>query len=156
MIAVIRSAVDSGEYSSASEVIREALRGWKIKRKVEALELENFAALSKRESTVAPPSTLKLSSLAFEKNSRTESGRRVMRLVFSPRAALDLEEIGDYIARDNPRRAISFLGELEAHCHKIAEMPSAFPKREDLSPDLRMQYTGITSSCFEYKRIRCV
>jgi toxin ParE1/3/4 len=41
-----------------------------------------------------------------------------MRLVFSPRAALDLEEIGDYIARDNPRRAISFLGELEAHCHK--------------------------------------
>ena len=65
-----------------------------------------------------------------------------MRLVFSPRAALDLEEIGDYIVRDNPRREISFLGELEAHCHKIAEMPSAFPKREDLSPDLRMAVHG--------------
>jgi hypothetical protein len=36
MIAVIRSAVDRGEYSSASEVIREALRGWKLKRKVVA------------------------------------------------------------------------------------------------------------------------
>jgi hypothetical protein len=30
----------------------------------------------------------------------------VARLVFSPRANLDLEEIGDYIARDNPARAI--------------------------------------------------
>jgi toxin ParE1/3/4 len=38
------------------------------------------------------------------------------RLVFSPRAEADLEEIGDYIARDNPARAISFLDELRAHC----------------------------------------
>lgn len=45
MIAVIRAAVDSGEYSSASEVIREALRGWKIKRKVEALELDELRRL---------------------------------------------------------------------------------------------------------------
>ena len=45
MIAVIRSAVDSGEYSSASEVIREALRGWKLKRKVEALELDELRRL---------------------------------------------------------------------------------------------------------------
>ncbi len=31
-----------------------------------------------------------------------------MKLVFSPKAADDLEEIGDYIARDNPARALSF------------------------------------------------
>jgi antitoxin ParD1/3/4 len=45
MLAVIRAAVDSGEYSSPSEVIREALRGWKIKRKVEALELDELRQL---------------------------------------------------------------------------------------------------------------
>jgi antitoxin ParD1/3/4 len=47
MVAILRAAVDSGEYSSASEVIREALRGWKLKRKVEALELDELRRLVK-------------------------------------------------------------------------------------------------------------
>ena len=45
MVAALRAAVDSGEYSSASEVIREALRGWKVKRKVEAMEVEELRRL---------------------------------------------------------------------------------------------------------------
>jgi antitoxin ParD1/3/4 len=45
MVAVVRAAVESGEYSSASEVIREALRAWKLKRKVETLELEELRQL---------------------------------------------------------------------------------------------------------------
>jgi toxin ParE1/3/4 len=65
-----------------------------------------------------------------------------MRLVFSPKAALDLEEIGDYIARDNPQRALSFVGELESHCQRITELPSAFPMREDLAPSLQMAVHG--------------
>ncbi len=65
-----------------------------------------------------------------------------MRLLFSPRAALDIEEIGDYIARDNPTRALSFIEELQTHCDKIAKTPSAFPKREDLAPDLQMSVHG--------------
>ncbi len=36
-----------------------------------------------------------------------------MRLQFSPKSADDLEEIGDYIARDNPVRAASFVDEIE-------------------------------------------
>jgi antitoxin ParD1/3/4 len=47
MVAVVRAAVESGEYSSASEVIREALRGWKLKRKVEALKLDELRRLIK-------------------------------------------------------------------------------------------------------------
>ena len=64
------------------------------------------------------------------------------KFIFSPRAALDLEEIGDYIARDNPQRALSFLAELEAQCHRIAEMPSAFAKRDDIEPGLQMGVHG--------------
>ena len=45
MIAVLRAAVESGEYSSVSEVIREALRAWKLKRKVETLELDELRRL---------------------------------------------------------------------------------------------------------------
>lgn len=45
MIAVLRAAVDSGEYSSVSEVIREALRGWKMRKKIETIELEELRRL---------------------------------------------------------------------------------------------------------------
>jgi len=34
MIATVRQAVDAGEYSSNSEVVREALRDWIHKRKL--------------------------------------------------------------------------------------------------------------------------
>jgi len=42
MVAVVRGAVDGGDYASNSEVIREALRDWKMKR---ALQLQELAAL---------------------------------------------------------------------------------------------------------------
>ena len=32
MVAMVREAVDSGDYASASELIREALRDWKAQR----------------------------------------------------------------------------------------------------------------------------
>ena len=61
---------------------------------------------------------------------------------FSPRARLDLEEIADYIARDNPSRAVSFVAELTAHCLQIAENPESYPSRADLSAGLRMAVHG--------------
>ena len=45
----------------------------------------------------------------------------------SAEAEYDLETIGDYIARDNPVRALSFLQELRAKCLGLAEMPERFP-----------------------------
>lgn len=42
-------------------------------------------------------------------------------------ADADLESIGDFIARDNPARAVSFVAELLAACHFLATMPRAFP-----------------------------
>lgn len=65
-----------------------------------------------------------------------------MKLLFSPRAVADLEEIGDYIARDNPSRALSFLDELESKCRSIASMPTAFTERADIFPGIRMAVHG--------------
>jgi antitoxin ParD1/3/4 len=42
MAAVVKSAVEAGDYASTSEVVREALRDWKLKR---ALQLQELAAL---------------------------------------------------------------------------------------------------------------
>lgn len=42
-------------------------------------------------------------------------------------AESDLETIGDYIARDNPGRAISFVRELRAKCLNLAALPRGFP-----------------------------
>lgn len=42
-------------------------------------------------------------------------------------AEADLEAIAAYIARDNPVRAMSFVGELYQRCLDIAEMPLAWP-----------------------------
>ncbi|WP_313809563.1 type II toxin-antitoxin system RelE/ParE family toxin [Sphingobium sp.] len=45
----------------------------------------------------------------------------------SAEAEYDLETIGDYIARDNPERALSFLHELRSKCLGLADMPERFP-----------------------------
>ncbi len=42
MAAVVKGAVSGGDYASTSEVVREALRDWKIKR---ALQLQELSAL---------------------------------------------------------------------------------------------------------------
>ncbi len=45
----------------------------------------------------------------------------------SAEAEHDLEAIGDFIARDNFLRALSFLRELRAKCADLGEMPERFP-----------------------------
>jgi toxin ParE1/3/4 len=42
-------------------------------------------------------------------------------------AEADLEAIGDYIAQDNPVRALSFVQELSRSCFELADMPEAWP-----------------------------
>jgi toxin ParE1/3/4 len=61
-----------------------------------------------------------------------------MQLLFSPLAQSDLEDIGDYIALDNPRRAQTFIQEIRTECQKIVNTPLGFRLREDLAPGLRV------------------
>lgn len=42
-------------------------------------------------------------------------------------AEADLERIGDYIAQDNPQRALGFVVELREKCLTLADFPLAFP-----------------------------
>ena len=60
-----------------------------------------------------------------------------MRPVFLPAAIADLEEIGDYIARDNPRRAASFVTELRSQCVKLTRSPEGYRLRPELGDGIR-------------------
>jgi toxin ParE1/3/4 len=50
-----------------------------------------------------------------------------MKVRLTQEARAELRSIGDYIARDNPTRARSFVRELLASCASLADMPLAFP-----------------------------
>jgi plasmid stabilization system protein ParE len=49
-----------------------------------------------------------------------------MILEFSSEAENDLEQIADYIAQDNPRRALSFIRELRSKCNDLVDNPNSF------------------------------
>ena len=50
-----------------------------------------------------------------------------MKVAFSDHARAGLLAIGDYIAKDSPRRAWEFIEKLEHEARQIGEMPDAFP-----------------------------
>ena len=47
MVASLRQAVDAGEYSSSSEVVREALRDWSHKRQLQQNGIEELGSVWK-------------------------------------------------------------------------------------------------------------
>jgi toxin ParE1/3/4 len=59
-------------------------------------------------------------------------------VLIAPLAAADLQEISDYIGRDNPDRARTFVAELQVRARAIAQSPKAYPRRDDLRRGLRM------------------
>ena len=60
-----------------------------------------------------------------------------MKLGISPLAEQDMEAIGDYIARDNPVRAVSFVEDLYQQCLMIAESPAIYRERPELGLSVR-------------------
>ncbi|MGO9311428.1 MAG: type II toxin-antitoxin system RelE/ParE family toxin [Syntrophobacteraceae bacterium] len=46
--------------------------------------------------------------------------------------------MGDYIARDNPPRAVSFIREIREQCAKITATPLAASLRHELGEGIRM------------------
>ncbi len=64
------------------------------------------------------------------------------RLVILPAARADLIEIGDFIAQDDPRRAASFVVEIERKMREAAERPMSFPARDELHEGLRVARHG--------------
>ena len=60
-----------------------------------------------------------------------------MRLEFSPAAEDDLEEIGDYIALDNPATAVQFIDTLRDQCERLLKSPVGYVARPEVGEGLR-------------------
>lgn len=65
-----------------------------------------------------------------------------MTATFSPAASDDLMEIALFIAEDNPKRALSFIEELEDTCHLLSASPGIGTARPDLGEGLRSMPHG--------------
>jgi toxin ParE1/3/4 len=50
-----------------------------------------------------------------------------MKLAFTPSARRDLQDIGDYIARDSQRQALRFVLALERFCTTLVAQPNRYP-----------------------------
>lgn len=59
-------------------------------------------------------------------------------LHYAPEARADLEEIFWFIAPDNPRRAGTYVAEIETACEHLCKTPNIGIERSDLRPGLRI------------------
>ncbi len=59
-----------------------------------------------------------------------------------PKALEDLEAIGDYIASDNPIRAVSFIDDMKDLFSRVARQPRIYRRRDDLAKGLRQAVRG--------------
>jgi antitoxin ParD1/3/4 len=73
MAAVVRQAVESGEYVSHSEIVREALRDWKLKRALQQQEVEELRRLWQEGLHSGPSRFAGMADLKAEARRRLEA-----------------------------------------------------------------------------------
>lgn len=76
MAAVVRQAVESGEYASNSEIVREALRDWKLKRALQQQEIEELRHLWQEGLHSGPSRFAGMADLKAEARRRLEAQSR--------------------------------------------------------------------------------
>ena len=54
----------------------------------------------------------------------------------------DLEAIADYIAQDNPMRAVSFIREIRVELHLVGQNPLLYQLRPEIGEDARLAVVG--------------
>jgi toxin ParE1/3/4 len=65
-----------------------------------------------------------------------------VRVRLSPRALDDLAEITDWIARDDPARARTFVDELREACRDLGPFPRAYPPAPQFGETARRRLYG--------------
>lgn len=72
MAAIVRQAVESGEYASNSEIVREALRDWKLKRAFQQQEVEEIRRLWNEGLNSGPSRFASMAEIKAEARRRFE------------------------------------------------------------------------------------
>ena len=64
------------------------------------------------------------------------------RVVVTPRAQADLDDIWLHVALDNPGAADRLIDRIVDRCHGLANHPQLGPARPEIAPDARMLVVG--------------
>ena len=72
MLAEVREVVKSGEYASSSEVVREALRDWKLRRSLQQKEIEELRRLWNQGLDSGPGRFADMAAIKTEAKRRLE------------------------------------------------------------------------------------
>lgn len=73
MATLVREAVESGEYASASEVIRDALRDWKMKRALQQQQIDELRRSWQEGIDSGPAGPLNMSEIKRGARKRFEA-----------------------------------------------------------------------------------
>ncbi len=65
-----------------------------------------------------------------------------MRVELSRFIEADLDTIAEYIAEDNPTRAVTFIQEIRARVREVGQGPLLFHLRPEIGQDARMALVG--------------
>jgi plasmid stabilization system protein ParE len=65
-----------------------------------------------------------------------------MRVTFSRFVETDLKAIADFIALDNPTRALTFIHEIRDEIQRIGRNPRVYRPRPEIGKDARLAVTG--------------
>lgn len=76
MAAAVRAAVENGEYVSSSEVIRDALREWQLRRSLQEREVEEMKRLWQQGVDSGPGQFTNMDAIKAEAKRRFEQTDR--------------------------------------------------------------------------------
>jgi antitoxin ParD1/3/4 len=77
-IASIKAAVDSGQYATTSEIVREAIRDWQFKRELRQEDIERLRELWNEGKASGPARPLDFAKLRREARSKLEQSKKIV------------------------------------------------------------------------------
>ena len=76
-LAALRAAVDAGEYATTSEVVREALRDWQLKRELKQDDIRRLRQLWQEGVASGSAGELDMAALRIEARDRLSRAKKV-------------------------------------------------------------------------------
>jgi antitoxin ParD1/3/4 len=76
-IAALRAAVNAGEYATTSEVVREAIRDWQLKRELQQDDIRRLRQLWQEGLSSGSAGELDMTTLRQEARARLNGARKV-------------------------------------------------------------------------------
>ena len=76
-IAALKAAVETGEYATTSEIIREALRDWQFKRELRQEDIKRLRKMWKQGKASGPAEPLAFADLRREARKRLKQTTRL-------------------------------------------------------------------------------